>query len=56
MPQFLAPRWWQSVLHNQTAFLIRMALLFRRGIVVTDVPYRLKIRPEQNDERSGAND
>jgi amino acid transporter len=42
MPQFLASRWWHNILHNQTAFLIRLALLFRRGMVVTDVPYRLK--------------
>jgi hypothetical protein len=42
MPQFLARRWWHTVLHNQTALLVRMALLFRRGMVVTDVPYRLK--------------
>jgi amino acid transporter len=42
MPQFLASRWWHTILHNQTALLIRMALLFRRGMVVTDVPYRLK--------------
>jgi hypothetical protein len=42
MPQFLAPRWWHNILHNQTALLIRLALLFRRGMVVTDVPYRLK--------------
>ncbi len=42
MPQFVASRWWHNLLHNQTAFLIRLALLFRRGFVVTDVPYRLK--------------
>ncbi len=42
MPQFLAPRWWQNALHNQTALLLRLALLVRRGMVVTDVPYRLK--------------
>lgn len=42
MPQFLASRWWHNIMHNQTALLIRLALLFRRGMVVTDVPYRLK--------------
>ena len=42
MPQFLARRWWQNILHNQTALLIRLALVFRRGMVVTDVPYRLR--------------
>ncbi len=42
MPQFLASRWWHNILHNQTALLVRLALLFRRGMVVTDVPYQLK--------------
>jgi amino acid transporter len=42
MPQFLAARWWHNILHNQTALLVRLALVFRRGMVVTDVPYRLK--------------
>ncbi len=42
MPQFLASRWWHQVLHNQSALLVRLALVFRRGMVVTDVPYRLR--------------
>jgi hypothetical protein len=42
MPQFLPSRWWHNILHNQTALLLRLSLLFRRGMVVTDVPYRLK--------------
>jgi amino acid transporter len=42
MPQFLPSRWWHNILHNQTALLLRLALLFRRSTVVTDVPYRLK--------------
>ena len=42
MPQFLASRWWHQILHNQTALLVRLALVFRRGMVVTDVPYRLR--------------
>jgi amino acid transporter len=42
MPQFLPHRWWHNILHNQTALLIRLALLLRRGMVVTDVPYRLR--------------
>jgi hypothetical protein len=35
-------RWWQHVLHNQTALLVKGALLFRRNIVVADVPYLLR--------------
>ena len=42
LPEFLPRRWWQHILHNQTALLVKGALLFRRNIVVADVPYLLK--------------
>jgi amino acid transporter len=41
VPQFVPRRSWQNVLHAQTALFLRMALLFRRGVVVTNVPYQL---------------
>jgi hypothetical protein len=42
LPEFLPRRWWQHVLHNQTALLLKAALLFRRNTVVADIPYLLK--------------
>jgi amino acid transporter len=42
LPEFLPRHWWQHALHNQTALLIKGALLFRRNVVVADVPYLLK--------------
>ena len=47
MPEFVPARWWQSFLHNQSAWLIRAALLYRRRKsgyqhVIIDVPYHLK--------------
>ena len=42
VPEFVPARWWQQLLHNQTALLIKGALLFHRNVVVTDVPYHLK--------------
>ncbi len=42
LPEFLPRRWWQHVLHNQTALLVKGALLFRKNTVVADVPYLLK--------------
>ena len=42
VPEFLPRRWWQHVLHNQTALLVKGALLFRKNIIVTDVPYHLR--------------
>jgi hypothetical protein len=41
LPEFVPARWWQHLLHNQTALLIKGALLFRKGVVVTSVPYHL---------------
>ncbi|HEX2276845.1 MAG TPA: APC family permease [Candidatus Tectomicrobia bacterium] len=42
MPQFVPARWWHNFLHNQTAIMLRLALLFRRGIVITDVPFHVE--------------
>jgi amino acid transporter len=42
LPEFIPARWWQNLLHNQTALLIKGALLFRKNVIVTDVPYHLK--------------
>ena len=42
IPEFLPSKWWQHVLHNQTALLIKGTLLFRKNTVVVDVPYLLK--------------
>jgi hypothetical protein len=41
VPHFVPRRGWHNLLHTQTAFLLRLALLFRRDIVVTDVPYQV---------------
>ena len=42
LPEFVPARWWQHLLHNQTALLIKAALLFHKGVVVTNVPYHLR--------------
>jgi amino acid transporter len=49
LPEFLASRWWENVLHNQTALLLKAELLMRKGPrgdnrIVIDVPYRLRGR------------
>ena len=41
LPEFMPARWWQHLLHNQTALLIKGALLFRPDTVVTSVPSHL---------------
>ena len=41
IPEFVTAHWYQSFLHNQTAFMLKTALLFRKGVVVTSVRYHL---------------
>jgi amino acid transporter len=47
LPQFVPARWWGNLLHNQSAWMIRLALLFRRGYIVIDVPYHLTDSPTE---------
>lgn len=42
IPQFIPKKGWHNILHNQTSFTIRAALLFRKDVIVTTVPYHLK--------------
>jgi amino acid transporter len=42
IPEFVTARWYHRLLHNQTALIIRAALSFRKGKVVTSVRYHLK--------------
>jgi hypothetical protein len=47
LPEFVPARWWHALLHNQTAWLIKAALLYRRRNLgyqraIVDVPYHLK--------------
>ncbi len=39
--EVIPARWWQNLLHNQRALLIRAALLFKPAVIVTAVPYHL---------------
>ncbi len=41
IPEFVVPRWYQNVLHTQTAFFIKTALLFEDEVIVIDVPLRV---------------
>jgi amino acid transporter len=47
LPEFVPAKWWHHLLHNQTAQLLKRALLYRRGRtgkdrVIIDVPYHLQ--------------
>jgi amino acid transporter len=41
LPEFVVSHWWGNLLHNQSALLLKGRLLFRKGTVVTSLPYHL---------------
>lgn len=44
IPEFVVHRWWEHLLHNQSALLLKGRLLYREGTVVTSVPYHTRQR------------
>jgi amino acid transporter len=42
IPEVLPAHWWQSILHNQRALLLKTTLLFKDRVILTDVPFHLK--------------
>ena len=47
LPEFVPAHWWEAIMHNQTAWLLKAALLYHRyrlGFqrVIIDVPYYLR--------------
>ncbi len=47
LPEFVVLHWWEYFLHNQTAFRLKAALLFRPGIIVVSVPQHLRDRKRE---------
>jgi hypothetical protein len=43
LPEFIPGHWWENLLHNQTAFYIKRLLLFEPRVVVTSVPFHLRV-------------
>jgi amino acid transporter len=42
LPEFVPAKWWHHLFHNQSALLIKGALLFKPNTIVTSVPFHLK--------------
>ena len=42
IPEYVVGRWWEQLLHNQTALRLKGRLLFTPGVMVTSVPYQLQ--------------
>jgi amino acid transporter len=47
VPQFVPEKRWHNILHAQTAMMLRFALLFQPGIVITSVPYQVTTLPDR---------
>lgn len=41
IPEYVVGRWWEQVLHNQSALRLKGRLLFMPGVMVTSVPWQL---------------
>jgi amino acid transporter len=41
IPEYVVGRWWENLLHNQSALRIKTRLLFEPGVMVTSVPWQL---------------
>jgi len=42
IPEYVVGRWWEQLLHNQTALRLKTRLLFTQGVMVISVPYQLR--------------
>ena len=42
IPEYVVGRWWEQVLHNQTALRLKGRLLFSPGVMVISVPFQLR--------------
>ncbi|MFC0863566.1 APC family permease [Sphaerimonospora cavernae] len=41
IPEYVMGRWWEHLLHNQSALRLKGRLLFKPGVMVTSVPWQL---------------
>jgi amino acid transporter len=41
IPEYVVGRWWEHLLHNQSALRLKSRLLFEPGVMVTSVPWQL---------------
>jgi len=49
IPEYVVGRWWEHLLHNQSALRLKTRLLFTPGVMVTSVPWQL----HSSDRRAG---
>ena len=47
VPEYVVGRWWEQLLHNQSALRLKGRLLFQPGVMVTSVPWQLRSSERQ---------
>ncbi len=40
-PEFMTAKWYHQLLHNQTAWVIKLSLIYKKRVIVTSVKYHL---------------
>ena len=56
IPEYVVGKWWEQLLHNQSALRIKAFLLFQPGVMVTSVPWHLSSAPEPEEATPGGPD
>jgi hypothetical protein len=51
IPEYVVGKWWENLLHNQSALRIKGRLLFEPGVMVTSVPWQLASSAGRNLDR-----
>jgi len=54
LPEYVVGRWWEHLLHNQSALRLKARLLFAPDVVVTSVPWQLAPAGAGRDRRGAA--
>jgi amino acid transporter len=55
VPEYVVGRWWENLLHNQSALRIKSRLLFEPGVMVTSVPWQLRSSQDRDLDRLDRN-
>ena len=51
IPEYVVGRWWEHLLHNQSALRLKARLLFQPRVMVTSVPWQLRLQPGRAQQR-----
>jgi len=55
IPEYVVSRWWEQLLHNQSALRLKARLLFEPGVMVTSVPWQLATEGPDVDDHPDIN-